>query len=1458
MSDVPKRPEELQPAESLSQAETPPPRSSRWKLEARRLKLRRFLLRHLPLSIAGGIVLLIAGLIGLYFFLSSTRFENFVRHRIQAKIERATGARVEIADFHWRLLDLEADAEGVILHGKEKVNEAPYAQISRLDVGVNVLGLLSPEVVVRSLTVEEPKVHLIVYPNGQTNAPTPKKKRRGKDNSLENFFNLRIGQLTVERGVLDYEDRAGGVDFQDRKLLMDFAARHLHLVLGYAAGRNKNEDRYHITTMMSDLELARGTRQHPASPEIHGKVEGDIDIFRNAVVVNSIDIEGNQHTLKIRARMDDFEKPRWKATVDGEFEMPLLEPLTGYPSAPYGLARLQLGLHGAGNGFAIDGSVHVDDAAYIGTGVIAKNLTLDAHVHADEKQLLIAPVVVRLKSGGALSGEVNLQHWLDKPRYTPVAKRDATYIPSDDYTIPVDGKVRAQFSNVTIDALLEMVSPQPFQRLGFDTLINGPAEALWNSGDANTLAVSSKFALSPSSHEVAGEKHASGWLDGTYTERDGAVDLRKFELHLPASSVSAHGHLGAYPMVSPSAIAVEVHSRDLSEFDQLFKDLGLVRAGRAGSAALPLALHGEADLTHAMWNGSLLDPHISGDLKATQLDLQLDALSSTPAATPAPAKAAPTSRIGKLIPWAKPKNTAPAAPPTPKEQWLHIDELTATGNYTAAKINIDHGMIRQGETQIAVDGTLTAPSGSAAYAAEPVPSYDGRTQVHAHLRTTHLLLDELARLSGQKIPAHGAVDAQLEVSGTLHAPEATGKVDLLKATIFEEPIAELHLTGSFANQQLHLNALNATVAGGKITGSGNYDFSTQRFAFESHGTNLEIGNFTALHRKNIQAAGRINFHTNLNGTTKDPQGEVQATINGLSIKGEALGSFDVSAIAANRAVRYSVGTHLVATTLTAHGETQLDDNFTSKIGISFSRFDIATLLKLANIPGLNGESSLAGTVQVEGPLAHPAAMHGEARLRELGLTLDGVHLKSDGGLHAQLINGILKLDPLHITGDNTDLHAQGSLEVGGKQQIDFASNGTVNLKVAETIDPDLVASGNSVFQLEAHGTLANPGLSGRVQISNAALSLGDLPNGLSQLHGELEFNQNRLEVKQLSAISGGGQLSMNGYLAYQHGLYADLQAIGKGIRIRYPQGVSSLADATLRLTGTEKSMTLGGEVLLTRFIVSPDFDFAALAAQSNAVHTVAAPDAASNHLLLNLHISSTPQLNFQNAYAKLAGNVDLRLRGTLATPSLLGRISVTEGTATLAGTRYDLQRGEVAFTNPVRIQPNVDLNATARAGDYDITLGLHGSTDKMSVSYRSDPPLAEADVVALLALGRTGEQRRLYTQQQQQTGYNPATDALLGGALNATVSSRVQKLFGSGSVKVDPNYVGALGNSTSRIIVESQLGRNLKLTYATNVNTTSQQLIQADIAINRHFSIVMARDESGVFSMVFKNSRRYK
>jgi translocation and assembly module TamB len=1403
--------------------------------------------------------IVIAAPLSFYIWSSSAPAQALARARVIAELEKATGGAVEIDSFHWQLLTLTAQADGLVVHGREAIGEQPLARIERASIAVSVLGIWSPRILLRDLTIEHPALHLIVYPDGSTNVPHPRNPAKRSKPALDTVFDLKAGHLAVRQGTLHFESRASEFDFQNRYALLDFAADDVSALMRFIPPAGGAPESYSIEAGATNLSLLRGKEK----PSV-GAMQATLDLTRTAATLRSLRITSRfpgdkkraseEHTVEFSGQLVDFSHPHWKATTTGELDMQLLNPVFGYPFAPQGIAHLNLDSAGTGGQFRTDGNIHIDNGSYIGTGVVATGLGLDAHVHADPHQLLITQVVARLRQGGRMEGEVNLTPWLppssavpqlepapeiSRPgsrsagRQTSKPAIEAWHPPPppnpDVITIPVNGKVTAEFKGVSLDALLDMVGQAPFQRLRLDTEINGTTHADWVKGDQGTLKVAAMLNLTPSGKGVSGEVPATSLIDATYLQKDGSVDVRRFDLHTAASEITASGRLGAYPLTSPTTLNVDLHSHDLNDFDGVLRDLGLNRYGKSGTSALPIALGGEMDLIHGAWTGSLAAPRLAGDLKATQLSIEMLSLHGD--------RNARTS-----------DGTRPSL--------VHFDNVELTGSYAPERIAISHGKLDRGKSEIALDGTLDASGGT-------TPEFDSSSILHLHMRAAQVELDDLLPMTGKKLPLSGTVDAQLEADGPLSAPGGSGWVELNNATAYGEPVTRMRAQGTLAKDQLRFSSINTSLPAGSFSASGNYDLESRHFQINAKGAGIDVAKIQLLHREDPESAGTLGFSVSGSGTLEDPRIEANATLNGLALGGEPLGTLTFAAHTAERNATYTASTRLAAAELAGaeldlDGQTALSGDYRTKAKLAFSHFDIGGVLKAAHVQGLTGQSALAGTLTVEGPLARPTEFRGEARLEQLAATVAGVRLESQGGAHATLFNGRINLDPLHITGEDTDLRAQGSLALKDKQQLDIAASGSINLKLAETIDPDITASGTTTFQVEAHGSLKNPDLRGRVDFQNGSLSLEDVPNGLSQLHGTLEFNQDRLEVKSLTAMSGGGLLSVGGYLAYQHGVYANLSVSGKGVRIRYPQGVSSLADIGLNLQGSQKSLLLSGDVLITRFSVSPDLDITALTAQANAVSTIAPPDAPSNHVRLDVKVTSSPQLNFQNAYAKLAGNVDLHLRGTVATPSLLGSVSITEGSATIAGTRYDLQRGEISFTNPVRIEPSIDLNATARVEDYDITLGLHGTPAKLDVSYRSDPPLPEPDVVALLALGRTENQQRIYTQQQQQSVASPTTDALLGGALNATVSSRVQKLFGAGSVKVDPNYIGALGNSTSRITVEEQLGRNVTLTYATNVDTTGQQLLQAEIAINRHLSLLVARDESGVFSMVLKFPLRYR
>jgi translocation and assembly module TamB len=1385
--------------------------------------------RHLGVSFGVLLVLAIGSAIGLYFWASSPAFEDLVRRRMIAQLEDLTGGRVEIGSFEWDLLHLRATATGITIHGMEAASEAPYAHVDRLRVQIAVVGLftlgLPTRVVLQEAEILRPEFHLIVYADGSTNQPHPKSKRTSKTPAMDTLFDAEIGQLAIEQGT---------VHIANLRAPLDLEAHDAHVQLvwvpdaGYAMGpvamgrraaKLNPDGGYRILLGVGDLAFAQG-KAHPLA----SRIDASLMLFHDSVQLETLRLGALGKTLQVRGTLTDFAHTAWQAKASGQVDLQLLGPYAGVIGIRSGVVDVNASISGRGSQFNATGELASNAIHYLDPVVDVQTGEFSARFKADAKQLLVSNVRARLTQGGEVDGEFQFDNWLES---TPApAVRAALRKAHKSWPAPT-GIVRASLHGVSLDTILLMLAAPSYRHLGLDAVAYGPATAHW-TGLAEDLEIGGQMALAPSPGAIPGEAPVQGSVDALFHAQSGTVSVHSLDANLPHSRIQCQGELGVAPATRVSAMHVDFASSDLTEFDAVLRTLHLEQGERIGAAALPVDLKGQAQF-HGEFSNTWQVPRIDGRITATKIGIEIPAPNSGP------------NDPLKFIPW---------------------DAVDVTGSYTPASIAIRHGVLRRGAASLTLQGHLDAEDPSYVIG-DPEPEFDVHSVLALKATAQQFSLGELLPMAGVTAPVKGMLSALVDVDGPLNNPVGTGSVDVDQGSLFGEAIDHVHVAGAASGQQVKITSMtaiqSANKGGGRVTGTGSFDLAHRSFQLDARGDGIELGSIAALKDAGAAITGKLGFTATGDGPIADPYLVAHATFGSMSIAGEPVSDLLLSATTRSHAVSYDLSSHQPTGDFSAHGDTSLGAGYETQASLRFAKFDIGALLKLLHITGISGQSDLEGTAKISGPLTEPEKLRGEASLNELQFVVENVHLASKGPVHATLVSGVARLDPVEITGEDTDIRIHGSLEVTGKRQLDVQADGGVNMRLAETIDPDLIASGSTNFQMEAHGPLNDPILQGRVEFRNAALALQDFPNGLSQINGTLEFIQNRLEVRSLTAMSGGGQLSVGGYLGFQHGLYADLSATGKSIRIRYPQGISSLADANLRLQGPQNNLQLSGNVQVTRFAINSDLDIAALSAQATGVQPIVAPDAPSNHVHLDVHLTSAPQLNFQNAFAKLAGDVDLHLRGTLASPSLLGRISLTEGSASISGTRYELQRGDIVFSNPVRIQPNIDVDATARVEDYDITLGLHGSSDKPRLTYRSEPPLPEADIIALLALGHTQDEgSAAYTQQQQQAGDNPMTDALLGGALNATVSNRVQRIFGTGAVKIDPNFIGSLGNSTARVTVVEQIGNNLTFTYASNVNTTTQQLIQAEIAINRHVSLVLTQDESGIFSAVVKARRRFK
>src|SRR6478609_4495770 len=68
------------------------------------------------------------------WYLNSDSFEDRIRERVVAELERATGGRVDLPSFEWHISKLEFIAKDLTIHGTESPGEAPYAHVDYLKV----------------------------------------------------------------------------------------------------------------------------------------------------------------------------------------------------------------------------------------------------------------------------------------------------------------------------------------------------------------------------------------------------------------------------------------------------------------------------------------------------------------------------------------------------------------------------------------------------------------------------------------------------------------------------------------------------------------------------------------------------------------------------------------------------------------------------------------------------------------------------------------------------------------------------------------------------------------------------------------------------------------------------------------------------------------------------------------------------------------------------------------------------------------------------------------------------------------------------------------------------------------------------------------------------------------------------------------------------------------------------
>ncbi len=1191
------------------------------------------------------------------------------------------------------------------------------------------------------------------------------------------------------------EVHRGELQWEQRRIPLELDARDVSLALSYSFLRQQ----YAVQVSAGNVPSRIQQR-----PPFTWKGDASLVLMRDRADIGALNLASGKSEFHFTGQIVDFQNPQVRGDYRGMLEMGELTKLLPGVDFRKGSAQIQGRGSWSLSDFSLDGTLQAKDLDWASHNVNLQNGRLSAAYAITPQRLRVSAIRASLM-GGELRGEVDVSNWQKQPPSPPSAPAQRRTLGRVSTESLQRGAVRLQMTSFPITPAFAFLSSRdlPLDHLNFTGAVSGDVNMLWIGSieDAET-----KFALNiaPPSQPVPGQVALRGQMDGIYRGSGEELELNQLHLTTPASDITASGKLAA-----STSLKLTFDSHDLREWKPLLQ-------AAFNSQQLPFAVHGFATFNGTA-TGKASALSLNGNLEVYDFDTTLPATDRLP------------------------------------ERVVHWDALTGNIQYSANNFSIHNGALVHGPTVAHVDLTTALSHGI----------LQENSLFALHLDLINLNLSEVGQLAGYQHPIGGTLDFSGRLAGTRANPHGEGHMQVRDASAFGVPISAGGSDVRLSNHELQFDRINANVYGATMTGSAAVSTWLDNFRMDLSGENVDLAELPHFHNPRITIDGHAGFHVVASGTPQQPTVEAHARFRGLAFNNEPAGDFYLDANTHGREAEIQGHSEFEKADLKIHGVVGLDQPYPADLSVNFDHLDVDSVLNAYLQGKATGHAPFSGTVRLRGPLRSPEDLKVEGQIHALNAEIEHVKLQNAEPIRFEVADQTLRLEEFHLTGSGTNFAAHGTAHLTQPRGMDFHLEGTVNVGLLRTLNPKVSAEGTLNVKLDANGTVADPVLQGRIEVKDASLSHDDFPSGLSALNGELVFDRNRIQIERLTGATGGGIVALTGSATYQKGtLSLDLGASARDVRLRYPPGVSSTANADLRLTGTSNAAQLSGNVMVTKLSVTPGFDFGSYLEKSKQAVVVTPRDSLANRLKLDVHVTTTPELRMQTAIAKLSGNADLRLRGTADRPVLTGRTEVLEGEISFNGTKYRIDRGDITFANPAKTEPILDIQASTRVRDYDITVTLNGDASKpnaLRATWRSEPPLPEADVIALLALGRTREESAAATQTSGSFGFGgEASNLLINEALNSAVSSRVQRLFGVSRIKIDPQGLASETNIVRgpQVTIEQQVASNVTVTYSTNVSVASQQIIQVEYNVTRNVSIVALRDQNGVVSFDIKIRQR--
>jgi hypothetical protein len=732
--------------------------------------------------------------------------------------------------------------------------------------------------------------------------------------------------------------------------------------------------------------------------------------------------------------------------------------------------------------------------------------------------------------------------------------------------------------------------------------------------------------------------------------------------------------------------------------------------------------------------------------------------------------------------------------------------------------------------------------------------YGIRDRVEGEIHLSGWPVADIARFMEWEIDISGRVSGRATTRGRRSAPDGEARVSVEDGRYFDVPFETAEVEARWMPRQARVTAGRMRLGGGMALFSGTL---TDDGIYDGRGEldGVDLGAFLSTPPAGVALAGRLSGELLLEGTLDRPRVRGRLSSPRLYLGDEGIGALNATLTGVGDG-RLSIDARCRSgrVDLDLRGSVGTVQPYEADLELSVRDTSVDPFFRAVE-PSLPSTVSLvaSGDVGIHGPLARPEDVDASATLPELRLLLPDYPIHSQGPVRLDLQGGRLRLAAFHLAGEGTDLEVTGGLDLLGEGPLAVTARGRADLRALSLVTRRLRGSGAARLSVDVTGTRGSPRLAGTLDLDGAGLRVRGFPHGVEDMTGTVRFTEKTAELDGVTGAFAGGTLSIEGEAGYAEGRLVsyDIRPSGRGLSLRYPEGLRSLIDAELRLFGDADRQWITGQIDVRQALYSRRYDVASELLSMGRSLAPASTASFEEGAQLDLTIRAPGTLRIDNNLASLTARADLTLQGTTQAPVMTGRAEIEGGQVYFQGRTYVIRRGSLDFVNPRKLDPLFDIEAETQIRSYRVTLHVSGTLDRVTPTLTSDPPLSSLQILALLAGQDESEvanltQTQARASQAQLAAAGAAT--LAAGRLSESVGleREAERLFGLNRFSIDPSLLRGAGSTpTARVTVGKRLTPDLNVLYSQDLRGTEERILAVEYILSDRLSLRLTRTDPG-------------